>query len=343
MTRKRFNIISSSVRILCLAALLLALTGLSSCFKEKPIPMPNIYSGPDIFVAHQGPGYIKQLYFNAQTFQFVDSNSHFLYDMAFDCAPGSYNVWINGSKLMLACHTGKYDMQAVTGLNDTLGHTWDVEFGAALPSQSALGSWGTGGVSDRQVYILNMGADSLGNNIGFKKMQMGDCAGNEYKVTFANLDGSDMHTVSIPRKAGRNRVYLLFADQQVRDLEPDNTNWDILFTRYSVYFSDQRLPYQVTGVLTNPNKTAAYLMDSTSNFDSVSLSSVQQSRFTAALDNIGYEWKLYGLGTTGQYTIKDKYIYIIRSDQRYYKMRFRGFYDNEGNEGYPQFQLDELK
>lgn len=343
MTHRRFNI-NLSTRLLTYSILFAALLGMSSCFKEKPIAMPRIYDGPDVFTAHIGPGYVKQLYFNVQTFQFTDSNSHYLYDMAFDCTPGSYNVWINGSKLMFACHTGKYNLQEVTSLSDTLASGWKQEFGSGLPANNAIGSWGTNGVSAREVYLLNLGTDSAGNNIGFKKMQMGDCTGNDYTVTFANLDGSDQHTVSVPRQSGRNKVYLLFSDQQVRSLEPDNTNWDILFTRYSIYFADQKLPYLVTGVLTNPAKTAAYLMDSTSNFDSVTVSNVDQSRFTAPLDNIGYEWKLYGLGTTGSYTIKDKYIYIIRSDSRYYKMRFIGsFYNAQGDEGYPEFQIDELK
>ncbi|MBS1625549.1 MAG: HmuY family protein [Bacteroidetes bacterium] len=344
MIRKRIHIISTSARMLSLSLLLLACLGISSCFKEKPIPMPKIYNGPDVFTAHIGPGYIKQLYFNAQTYHFVDSNSHYLYDMAFDCAPGSYNVYINGSKLMFACHTGKYNLRDVTSLDDTLSNGWKEEFGSGLPAQRAIGDWGVNGVSAGEVYLLNMGTDSLGYNIGFKKMQMGDCTGNDYLVTFCNLDGSDMHKVSVPRMSGRNKVYLLFADQQVRDLEPDNTNWDMLFTRYSIYFADQNLPYLVTGVLTNPNKSAAYFVDSTSNFDSLTLNNVEPSRFTAALDNIGYEWKLYGLGTSGRYTIKPSFIYILRSGSRYYKLRFIGsFYDKDGNEGYPEFQIDELK
>lgn len=344
MTRRRFHIISKPMQALTLSLLLGALMALSSCFKEKPIPMPKLYNGPDIFTAHIGPGYIKQLYFNAQTFQFVDSNSHYLYDMAFDCAAGSYNVWINGSKLMFACHTGKYNLQEVTSLNDTLSNGWKQEFGSGLPANNAIGTWGNNGVSGREVYLLNMGTDSLGYNIGFKKMQMGDCVGNSYTVTFCNLDGSDMHTVSVPRKSARNKVYLFFADQQVRDMEPDNNSWDILFTRYSIYFAEQHLPYLVTGVLTNPNKSAAYFVDSTSNFDSLTINNVDPAKFTPTLDNIGYEWKLYGLGTSGRYTIKSSYIYILRSDARYYKIRFIGsFYDSEGNEGYPQFQMDELK
>jgi hypothetical protein len=82
--------------------------GMSSCFKEKPIKPPVINASGDIFVANMGENYTKQIYFNLQTQVFVDSNSKYDYDMAFDCDPSSYNVWINGSSLMFVCHTGKY-------------------------------------------------------------------------------------------------------------------------------------------------------------------------------------------------------------------------------------------
>ena len=323
-------------------ALLLAFS-MSSCFKEKPIKMPYIYNGPDVFVANMGGKYIQQLYFNLQTFQFTDSNSHFGYDLAFDCDPTSYNVWINGSKLMFACHTGKYNLVDVTSLADTLGHNWREELGSGDPAQNAIGTWSNYGVSNKEVYLLNLGTDSLGYSLGFKKMQMGDCAGDNYSVTFSNLDGSAMHSVSVPRKSLRNKIYLYFKDQQVKDLEPDYANWDIIFTRYSVYFAAQNLPYQVTGVLTNPHKTVSYFMDSTSNFDSISIHKVDQGKFTPLLDNIGYEWKRYGLGTSGTYTTLSGHNYIIKSDTRYYKLRFIDFYNANAQEGYPKFQVDELK
>lgn len=52
----------------------------------------------------------------------------------------------------------------------------------------------------------------------------------------------------------------------MKQLEPNKDNWDLLFTVYSTYFYKDQLPYKVTGVLTNPARTQAYLMDSTSNF-----------------------------------------------------------------------------
>jgi hypothetical protein len=102
----------------------------------------------------------------------------------------------------------------------------------------------------------------------------------------------------------------------------------------------------VTGVLTNPAQTYSYFMDSTSNFDSIKLNNVVQSKFTTTRDNIGYNWKTYSF-TTSSYTVDKQYIYVIKTGNgQYYKMRFLQFYQLENGQetkGYPQFQLFQLQ
>jgi uncharacterized membrane protein len=99
----------------------------------------------------------------------------------------------------------------------------------------------------------------------------------------------------------------------------------------------------VTGVLTNPAQTYAYFMDSTSNFDSVSLKNIDRSKFTTTRDNIGYTWKTYSFNTAS-YTVNNRYIYIIQTGNgQCYKMRFLLFYDQQGQKGYPQFQIFQLQ
>ena len=312
--------------------------GMSSCFKEKPIKPPVINASGDIFVANMGENYTKQIYFNLQTQVFTDSNSKYSYDMAFDCDPASYNIWINGSKLMFVCHTGKY-VFADASFADTLSKGWHEELGSGVADQNAIGIWNSGALSNKEVFLVNLGEDSNGVNLGFKKMQMGDCVGDSYTVTFCDMDGSNVHTVSVPRKNNRNKIYLSFNDQQVHDFEPDYTNWDLIFTQYSVYFPLQNLPYKVTGVLTNPHKTLSYFVDSTSDYSKITVDSVKPSKFSPLLDNIGYDWKAYAYA---EYTVNQNYIYIIKSDDRYYKLRFLDFYNAQGSKGYPKFQYDEL-
>jgi hypothetical protein len=51
----------------------------------------------------------------------------------------------------------------------------------------------------------------------------------------------------------------------------------------------------------------------------VTVDSVKPSKFSPLLDNIGYDWKAYAYA---EYTVKQNYRYIIKSDDRYYKLRF---------------------
>lgn len=312
---------------------------LSSCFKEKPIKAPVIIT-QSVYVANMGDNYTQQLYFNLQTHQFVDSNSKYDYNMAFDCNPNTYNVWINGANLSLACRTGKTNFADVT-MSDTLSG-WHEELGSGVPANNAIGVWGTYPISNRQVYIINCGVDSMGKSLGFKKMQMGDFVSNSYQVTFCDMDNSNMHTVSVPKQSNKNLVFLSFNNGGVvHDFEPVNTQWDFLFTQYSVFFGPpNNINYKVTGVLTNPNKTFAYFVDSTSNFDSIKRSNVVDSKFTTTLDNIGYDWKRFN-GVS--YSTQSSYIFIIKSDDRYFKLRFLDFNNPQGVKGYPKFQYFELQ
>ena len=316
----------------------------SSCFKEKPIKAPVILTN-GVYTADMGENYTKQLYFNMQTGQFVDSNSKYDYDMAFDCG-FTYNVWINGANLALVWRTTKTNIQDVT-FADTVGTHWHEELGSGIPDSNAIGVWQNNLISNKTVYIINRGIDSNGHSLGFAKMQMGDFSTgtNSYTVTFCNMDNSNMHTVSVPKVANKNLVFLSFnGGGVVHDFEPVNTNWDFVFTQYSVWFGPpNNIPYKVTGVLTNPAQTYAYFMDSTSNFDSVTLKNINQSKFTTTRDNIGYSWKTYSFNTAS-YTVNNHYIFIIKTGNgQCYKMRFLLFYDQQGQKGYPEFQIFQLQ
>jgi hypothetical protein len=318
---------------------------LSSCFKEKPIKAPIIITN-GVYIADMGGNYTQQIYFNMQTGTFVDSNSKYDYDMSFDCGY-TYRIWINGSNLALVNRTGKTNLQQVT-FADTVGNKWHEELGSGIPDSNAIGEWQTNLVSNKTVYIINRGIDSVGHSLGFVKMQMGDFTGNSYSVTFCNMDNSNLHTISVPKQSNKNMVFLSFnGSGAVHNFEPINTNWDFIFTQYSTYFGPpNNIPYKVTGVLTNPAQTYSYFMDSTSNFDSIKLNNVVQSKFTTTRDNIGYNWKTYSF-TTSSYTVDKQYIYVIKTGNgQYYKMRFLQFYQLENGQetkGYPQFQLFQLQ
>jgi len=316
---------------------ILLLLSLNSCFKEKPIKLPPSNIGT-VFTALMGVDYDKQLYFNLQSGSFVDSNSRFDYDLAFDCDAGKFNIWMNGAKLMLLAHSGKTSFDAISS-TDTLNKSWQVEFGYGLADSNAIGKWGNYPISNNEVYLLNLGVDDQGNNLGYKKLAVKDFK-DGYNIVFANLDGSDLTNAIIAKDQNVNFVYYSFNSKAVKHFEPVKDNWDFIFTMYSTYFYKEHLPYKVTGILTNPTKTHAYLMDSTSDFSKITIKDVDNSRFTIKRDGVGYEWKRYEYG---EYIINTKYNYIIVSDDRYFKLRMLDFYDAGGSKGYPKFEYQELK
>jgi hypothetical protein len=58
--------------------------------------------------------------------------------------------------------------------------------GSGVPAQNAIGVWNSGALSNKEVFLVNLGEDSNGVDLGFRKMQMGDC-GNSYTVTFCDM------------------------------------------------------------------------------------------------------------------------------------------------------------
>ncbi len=311
---------------------------LSSCFKEKSVKPKDLTNVGDTFVAQMGPDYEQQLYFNMQTAEFVSQNSRFDYDLAFDCDPNKFNVWLNGAKLMLCAQTDKTNFNQITA-SDTLNKTWRVEFGYGLSDSNSIGNWGNYPSSFNKVYLINRGLNIREESIGFKVLKINDFT-TGYNISYANIDGSDLKTAFIPKDPDANFVYYSFTDHAVKKLEPFKDNWDLNFTMYSTYFYNEKLSYKVTGVLSNPSRSQTYLLDSTSDFSKISFADVDLSRFNEKRDGIGYEWKQYEYG---EYIIKSSKNYIVRSNEKFFKLRMLDFYNSDGSKGYPKFEYQELK
>jgi hypothetical protein len=317
---------------------------LSSCFKEKPMTRPDNKGIGQTAVIEMGPDYTNQFFYSLATNKVLSNNSRFAYDLMFDCDASKFNIWMNTAKFMSLVRTGKTDMNAVTVADTTLAN-WYYELGMFDPDSNAIGKWWSSmssePVSAGQVYVLNLGLDVAGNPLGLVKMKVNDFSGSSYSITFVSLTGPDSGTVIIPKDDHYNYRYLTFSGngQLLNNIEPDKSQWDLCFTHYSVIFYDPYyLPYQVTGVLSNPSKTTAYL-DSTINYDSAKISNLNVNKLENRRDAIGYTWKTY---ITGHYFTKPYYVYFIRTgDNLYYKMHFLDF-NKDGVKGYPTFEYSQL-
>ena len=320
----------------------LFMLSMSSCFKEKPLLPPGQAHGQTA-VIEMGPGYTDQFFYSLSTNTVLAHNSRFAYDLMFDCSADKFHIWLNTAKFMSVMRTSKTDLDSVQ-LSDTLTGVWHYELGEFNPDSNAIGKWwdstSTEPSSTGKVYLIQMGVDNDGNPFGFIKLKVNNFYSGAYSITYSDFV-SPAKTFTISKDDTRNYRYFVAAGSGslLDNIEPPKTDWDLCFTRYSVFFYDPyNIPYQVTGVLNNPSRTLAY-MDSTINFDSIKINNFNAARLLTRRDAIGYEWKrVSSLSVSATYTLNTQYSYYIKSDDdKLYKLRFFDFF-RQGIKGYPSFE-----
>lgn len=143
---------------------------------------------------------------------------------------------------------------------------------------------------------------------------------NTYEIRLADLNGSNARTVFISRNpySGKSSFYYAIEADQIKDIEPQKTDWDLVFRRYETYvaFPPPAQFYTVTGVLLNAGVTAAEARN-------VSTASNDYSAYTfeSNISVIGYDWK------AGQpAAIVDSLAYFVHARDGYiYKLVFTGY------------------
>lgn len=317
---------------------------LSSCFKEKPMAAPRNQGMGQMATIDMGADYADQYYYSLESNRVISFNSRFDYDLMFECNANRFYIWLNTAKFMSVIRTDKTDIR-LTSMADTASKNWMYELGEFSDDSNAIGHWwatfSNQPTSKNEVYIINLGVDNENKQLGFAKLQIHDFNGSSYSISYAEVNSQDIHTSLVTKDPTRNYRYFSFSDAgKVLDgIEPDKSQWDLCFTRFSVVFYEPYyLPYQVTGVLTNPSKVSAYL-DSTYTFNEVKLADFDANRLQTRRDIIGYEWKRY---EWGDYTTKTWYTYFIKADEdKFYKLRFLDF-KKAGVWGYPTFEYYRL-
>ena len=100
------------------------------------------------------------------------------------------------------------------------------------------------------------------------------------------------------------------------------------------------LDYLVRGVLLNPYKDFEVGLDTSNYFYEIIPDMIDDYEYRQEQDVIGYEWKVFD---NVSYEIVDYNSYILKNIEGLnYKLRFTGFYNDEGVKGYPAFELKEL-
>ncbi|RYF54562.1 MAG: T9SS C-terminal target domain-containing protein, partial [Cytophagaceae bacterium] len=271
-----------------------------------------------------GAQYANQVYYKLGT-QTVNSYPNDSWDIAFYRASAmSIGVRANEAKGIVTFEVGPTSVWANVNVSDQTAWTQlnnsDTEWKGSFDNGSAAYGWGvynpaTHHVSGSVVFVLQTGNS-------FRKIKIDDYFGG-YTFTYSDWTGSAWtadQTVTVPNTASANRFYnyYSFTTNATVIAEPENTQWDLLFTKYNAdHYGDQTLYYPVTGVLTHPSVQVS------ENLEPNGMPTSPAMTFTSNISTIGYDWKSFN--GTG-YTINTgKAFYVKQANGTIYRVVFATF------------------
>lgn len=337
------------MKLLKLLFLFAVLSGFCSCEKaEVPYklpPRPN--DSLTLMQLDLGENYEDQVFINFLDSDFVRARvKNHSWDLAFECNPDARRIFINGGKGVFIAAAGKDNFLTKVEISK-LKWRWDAASGG---DSIVLHNWcnpATGHSFD-SVYVIDRGSETDPSKRYYQFRLENDGPG-KCIIRTATTKGVPMYSTEITFDPSKNQVYYDFESGQQLNFEPPSFDWQFCFlrTRWIYYEFNPPLFYTVTGIHINQRKVAVAI-DSTLQFDRISLSDATRMTYLNTRDALGFEWKVYDF-TQGKYLTRKQVNYLFRmrtspgGDYRYYKLRFTDYYNRLGVKGSPRFEVAEVK
>lgn len=281
--------------------------------------------------------YSKQIFYSLDNNLVVKENTKTDWDLGFESSEQGWHVILNTSTFSELSSLNNAIFED-TIIENELVWTWDnpkgINVGTAISYYP----------NNTTIYIINRGYNINGSQRGLKKLMIDSITSSSYFIRYSNLDNSDYHSAIIKKDNNTNFTYLSFENNSVINIEPFKENWDLLFSQYThLYEENTETPaYLVTGVYSNYINDIVIAKDTMNSFKDITALNINSYIFSNNQNEIGFEWKAYNFEEQ-MYTVDSKITYIIKSiSNRYFKLRFIDFYNDNGEKGYPSFEIQEL-
>ena len=204
---------------------------LSSCFKEED-KITDISSGSSSVKI--GEDYGNQIFFNLSNQEIVSQNKWSIWNLAFYAQDDDFYIKLCHPANMKA-YKPSLSYDEITSFDENWESDTDFANGdrdkIALDFKVDYKSNDTTYYKD-ETYVLMLGTNSLGDEMGYKKIKLLYTYQRFYFIQYANLDGSEEIYDHIEKDNSLNFVYYSFNNGgETVTVEPDKTTWDILFTR----------------------------------------------------------------------------------------------------------------
>lgn len=330
---KNINIIN---HIRFLFIIMVLSISLSSCFPEDSQVAQYQRGDAKLGIADITEDYNQKVYYNLNENRVVKVSNYNDWDISFETNDESFYIMFNPAIIGGAINLGQVSFDTIITSPSKIKWTYD-DYGKSIDS-GAIGKWweiSNNQISSKKdVYVINLGIDIVGRNVGYRKFQITNIDENFYYIKFSDLNNNNLTEFQVPIDKNYGRMTFTFKNNgAITYSEPKIDSWDILFTKYSEYFEETFfLPYSVNGVLLNYNKTLAYVADSTDNtYSELNLENLEYDKFQNNINTIGWDWKAY-IFDIGYYTVNVKKTFVIKDSKGYYyKLRFLDFYTLKNN------------
>lgn len=262
-----------------------------------------------------GAGYANQVWYSLQNDN-QGSAAKGNWDLAFDASGFGSSIHVNtvgGAVLWLyrKGDTAKWSSIDTSGIetwtkvynSDTSWSLGAFDQGMILSNPNDLG-WGvynstTHIVTGDSLYIIKLG------NGAYKKLWIESLSGGAYYFKYADLNGSNEKSGSIPKSTytGKNFAYYSLQNNTALDREPVSVSWDLVFGQYNTFIPT---PYVVTGILHNKGVRTAQAKPVS---DPATYINWSGHTYRTAINEIGYDWKVF----SGTFVIEDSLVYFVRT------------------------------
>ncbi len=297
---------------------------LNSCTKSSN----NVMLDTKSVTLSMGATYANDIYYNLSD-GLMTSVPRNNWDIAFSVSPREAAILTNTtSGVVLKAYPVSAGWNWTDAIDTAGYHSWttlnnsDTTWTEGAFNANATGhpnyGWGeydlnTHNLTGVELYIIQTRAGSYKKIWIMEKLS----ALQKYTFIYSDLDGSNEQTVNLDLAGStKNFVYYSLDTDQEVDREPENTKWDLLFTKYI----DNSINYPVTGVLQNVGVTALESTDT----DPAS-TAFPSSGFMTSISTIGSDWKIVDMQTY-QYTIDDTRVFFVKDlNDNVYRIKFNTF------------------
>jgi len=274
-----------------------------------------------------GPQNSNQVYYKFSTNESTGTYANDSWDVAFwRISAMDMGIRVNEAKGLQTFEVGATSVWSTVDVSQE--ETWTAlnnseqvwQMGSVSQGSAPNYGWGaynpvTHHVTGTRVFVLKYADGS------FKKIKFDDYYGG-YTFTYSTWNGTAWSadtTQTIANSASANRFFNYFNldTNAIVTAEPENTQWDIVFTKYMAdYFGDGSLFYPVTGVFHHPNVLVS------ENIEAGTMPANPTLDYSENISTIGYDWKSF---TGGSYVISDKVFYVKLANLQVYRLDFTSF------------------